>query len=118
MTSSVFSGSTTIDGDATVAITKSLSIIIGVTFSGNLTEDIFKLLLISVLSKSTIISSGIFSVGHYNSTFLLTIFKTPPFFNPGDFSELINLTGISKTSLDPFTILIKSICIGSSEIGS
>ena len=71
--SSVFSGSTKIVGDTTVAITKSLSVIVGVTFSGNLTEDIFKLLFISVLSKSTIISFGIFSVGHFSSTFLYYI---------------------------------------------
>ena len=31
-------------------------------------------------------NSGIFSLGHFNSTFLLTMFKTPPLFNPGDFS--------------------------------
>ena len=116
--SSVFSGSTKIVGAATVAITKSLSVIVGITFSGSLTEDILRLLLISVLSKSTTISFGIFSAGHFNCTFLLTIFKTPPFFSPGDFSELINLTGISKINLDPFTILIKSICNGSSETGS
>ena len=30
-------------------------------------------------------------------------------FNPGEFSELINFTGISKVNLDPFVILIKSI---------
>ena len=31
-------------------------------------------------------NSGIFSLGHLSSTFLLTMFKTPPFFKPGDFS--------------------------------
>ena len=85
--SSVFSGSTKIVGATTVAITKSLSVIVGTTFSGSLTDDILRLLLISVLSKSTTISLGIFSAGHFNSTFLLTIFKTPPFFNPGDLSD-------------------------------
>ena len=100
--SSVFSGSTKTVGATTVAITKSLSVIVGTTFSGSFTDDILRLVLISVLSKSTIISLGIFSVGHFNSTFLLTIFKTPPFFNPGDFSELINLTGISKINFEPF----------------
>ena len=84
--SSVFSGSTKIVGAATVAITKSLSVIVGTTFSGSLTEDILILVPISVLSRSTIISFGIFSVGHFSSTFLLTVFKTPPFFNPGDLS--------------------------------
>ena len=116
--SSVFSGSTRIVGDTTVAITKSLSLIVGTTLSGNLTLDIFKLLFISVLSKSTIISLGIFSEGHLSSTFLLTIFRTPPFLSPGDFSELINFTGISKIILEPFSILTKSMCIGSSETGS
>ena len=53
--SSVFSGSTKIVGGAIVAITKSLSVIVGVTFSGSLTDDILRLLLISVLSKSTTI---------------------------------------------------------------
>ena len=38
----------------------------------------------SVPAKSTTISSGIFSAGHFNSTFLLTMFKTPPRFNPGE----------------------------------
>ena len=46
------------------------------------------------------------------------VFKTPPFFNPGDLSELINFTGTSKLNFEPCTILIKSICIGSSESGS
>lgn len=116
--SSVFSGSTKIVGGAIVAITKSLSVIVGITFSGSLTDDILRLVLISVLSKSTTISFGIFSVGHFNYNFLLTIFRTPPFFKPGDLSWLINLTGISKISFEPFAILIKSICIGSSETGS
>ena len=117
-TSSVFSGSTKTVGAATTAITKSLSVIVGTTFSGNFTDDILRLVFISVLSKSTIISVGIFSVGHFNSTFLLTTFNTPPFFNPGDFSVLINFTGISKINFDPLTILIKSRWIGSSETGS
>ena len=47
-------------------------------------EDIFILVPISVPAKSTTISSGIFSAGHLNSTFLLTIFKTPPLFKPGE----------------------------------
>ena len=34
--------------------------------------------------KSIVISPGIFSAGHFNSTFLLTIFKTPPLFRPGE----------------------------------
>mgnify|MGYP001361856225 CR=1 FL=1 len=36
--------------------------------------------------RDTINSLGIPSVGHFNSTFLLTMFKTPPLFSPGDFS--------------------------------
>ena len=63
-----------------------LGVIVGTIFSGSLTDDILRLLLISVLFKSTTISSGIFSAGHFNSTFLLTTFNTPPFFNPGDLS--------------------------------
>jgi len=38
----------------------------------------------SRLSKSTTSSVGIFSAGHFNSTFLLTMFSTPPLFNPGE----------------------------------
>ena len=68
--------------------------------------------------KSTVSSVGIFSVGHFNSTFLLTIFKTPPLFNPGHSSTLINLTGISKIIFAPSTIRKKSTWIGSSLIGS
>ncbi len=59
--------------------------------------------------KSTTISSGILSAGHFNSTFLLTMFSTPPTFNPGQSLLLINFTGISKTILVPDTNLIKSI---------
>ena len=44
--------------------------------------------------------------------------KTPHFINPGDLSEFINFTGISNIYFDPSKILIKSICIASSEIGS
>ena len=64
---------------------------------------------ISRPSKSTISSFGIFSVGHFNSIFLLTMFRTPPLFRPGDFSLLINFTGISKITVAPLTILKKSI---------
>ena len=84
--SSVFSGSTKIVGAATVATTKSLSVIVGTTFSGSLTDEILILVPIFVLSRLTTISFGIFSAGHFSSTFLLTVFKTPPFFNPGDLS--------------------------------
>ena len=52
--------------------------------SANLTEEIFILVPMSVPARSTVISSGIFSPGHFNSTFLLTIFNTPPLFNPGE----------------------------------
>ena len=75
-----FSGSLTIVGAATVAITKSLPVIVGVTFSGRLIAEILILDPISKPSKSTTNSFGILSVGHFNSTFLLTIFKTPPLF--------------------------------------
>ena len=51
--------------------------------------------------KSTIISLGMFSAGHFNSTFLLTMFNTPPLFNPGESGWLINLTGISKIIFFP-----------------
>ena len=46
------------------------------------------------------------------------MFKTPPLFNPGEFSLFINFTGISKITVPPFTILKKSTCIGSSVIVS
>ena len=84
VSSAGFSGSLIIVGAATVAITKSLSVIVGTTLSGNFTEEIFKLVPISVPAKSMVISLGIFSAGHFNSTVLLTIFKTPPLFNPGE----------------------------------
>ena len=32
----------------------------------------------------SVILSGILSVGHLSSTFLRTMFNTPPLFNPGD----------------------------------
>ena len=75
-----FSGSLITVGEATVAITKSRSVIVGTTFSFNLTDEIFILVPISVPARSTTISSGIFSAGHFSSTFLLTIFNTPPLF--------------------------------------
>ena len=52
--------------------------IVGDTFSFNFTDEIFILVPISVPVKSTIISLGIFSAGHFNSIFLLTILSTPP----------------------------------------
>jgi len=107
-----FSGSLTTVGAAIVAITKSLPWIVGVTFSGNLIKEIFILAPISKPSRSTTNSVGIFSVGHLSSTFLLTMFNTPPLFKPGDASWLINLTGISKIIFAPFTILKKSTWIG------
>ena len=85
-TSTGFSGSFTTVGAANVAITKSRPIIVGATPSSNLTEDILKLSPISTPSRSITIASGIFSLGHFNSIFLLTIFRTPPLFKPGDVS--------------------------------
>ena len=96
-------------GAATVAITKSLPRIVGVTFSGSLTKDIFILEPISKPFKSMMISSGILSAGHLSSTFRLTMFSTPPTFNPGQSLWLINLTGISSMIFVPATTLIKSI---------
>ena len=63
----------------------------------------------SRLSRSTTSSVGMFAAGHFNSTFLLTMFNTPPLFKPRDLSLLINFTGISKTTVAPLTILKKSI---------
>ena len=54
--------------------------------NGKFIEEIFILVPISVPFKSIIMSSGILSAGHLNSTFLLTIFSTPPLFKPGEFS--------------------------------
>ena len=51
-----FSGSFIIVGAATVAITKSLSVITGTTFSGNFTDEIFILVPISVPARSIVIS--------------------------------------------------------------
>ena len=56
-----------------------------------------------------IISSGMFSAGHFSSTFRLTMFSTPPTLRPGQSLSLINLTGISKIIFVPETTLIKSI---------
>ena len=86
-----FSGSFITVGDATVAITKSRSVIVGTMLLSNLTDEIFILVPMSVPAKSTIISSGIFSAGHFNSTALLTMFKTPPLFNPGESGWFITL---------------------------
>ena len=41
----------------------------------------FKLVPMSEPLRSIVISAGIFSAGHFNSTALLTIFKTPPLLN-------------------------------------
>ena len=79
-----FSGSLITVGAATVATTKSLSVIVGRTFSGSFIDEILMLVPISVPVKSTTISSGIVSAGHLSSTFLLTIFKTPPLLRPGE----------------------------------
>ena len=100
-----------------MATVKSLSVIVGITSLGSFTEEIFILAPISELSRSIVISFGIFSAGHLSSIVLLTIFSTPPFFNPGDLSLLINFTGISKIIFVPLTTLIKSICIGSFDSG-
>ena len=81
----------------------------------NIPDDIFMLVPMSVPVRSIVISSGIFSAGHFNSTFLLTMFNTPPLFNPGESEWFLNWTGISIAIFDPETTLIKSICIGSSE---
>ena len=56
VSSAGFSGSLIIVGAATVAITKSLSVIVGITFSGNFTDEIFILVPISVPFKSIVIS--------------------------------------------------------------
>ena len=48
--------------------------------ASSLTEEILKLDPISIPSKSKVILSGIFSLGHFNSTFLLTMLSTPPLF--------------------------------------
>ena len=75
-----------------------------------------KLSPISTPSRSIVKFSGIFSLGHFNSTFLLTIFNTPPLFNPGDFSWFIKLTGTSIVIFTPGNTLKKSTWVGSSLI--
>ena len=109
VSSAGFSGSLTIVGAAIVATTKSLSVIVNSAFVGSATEEILILAPMSKPPKSTSISSGIFSASHFNSIFLRTIFKTPPFFNPGHSSLFLNFTGISKIIFYPLTTLIKSI---------
>ena len=88
----------------------------GVTPSSNLIEDILKLSPISIPSRFITMASGIFSLGHFNSIFLLTIFNTPPLFKPGDVSWLMNCTGTSILIFTPGTTLRKSIWVGSSDI--
>jgi len=63
---------------------------VGTTSCSSLIDEILKLSPISTPSRSITKLSGIFSLGHLNSTFLLTMFNTPPFLRPGDFSWLIN----------------------------
>jgi hypothetical protein len=74
---------------------------VGATSGSSFIDEILKLSPISTLSRSIVKLSGIFSLGHFNSTFLLTIFKTPPLFKPGDFSWLIKFTGTSILILTP-----------------
>ena len=88
------SGSATIVGAATEAIVKSLSRIVGFTFSGSFIAEILILSPISFSKRSTLNSDGILSAGQLSSTFLLTMLRTPPFFNPGHFSSFKNFTGI------------------------
>ena len=76
-----FSGSLITVGDATVAITKSRSVIVGTTLLSNFTDEILILVPISVPVRSTIISLGIFSAGHFNSTFFLLYSKLHLFLN-------------------------------------
>ena len=73
-----FSGSFITVGAARVAITKSLPWIVGTTSFSSFTDEILKLSPISIPSRSRVNFSGIFSLGHFNSTFLLTMFSTPP----------------------------------------
>ena len=116
VSSAGFSGSLTIVGAAIVATTKSLSVIVGLAFSGSFTEEIFILAPISRLAKSTSIFSGMFSAEQFSSTFLRTIFNTPPLFKPGQSLLFLNITGICKIFFEPYATLIKSICAGLSEI--
>ena len=74
---------------------------VGFTPSGKLILLILTASPISLSLRSNINLSGILFALHLSSTSLRTIFNTPPFFNPGDFSEFINLTGISKVILEP-----------------
>ena len=69
---------------------------------------------IEVLPISGVMGEAIKRIS--NSTFLLTMFNTPPLFNPGDFSWLMNWTGTSILILTPGTTLKKSTWIGSSVI--
>ena len=84
VSSAGFSGSLITVGAATVATTKSRSVIVGITFSGSLTEEIFILVPISVPVRSTIISSGIFSAGHLIQLFFSLYLILLPLFKPGE----------------------------------
>ena len=105
-------------GAAIVAIVKSLSDIWETTSSSNF---ISLICITEPISKSVKLASsfsGIFLILQIKSTFLLTTFKTPPLFKPGDFSSLIKIIGTDIFIFDSSFILKKSICIGLSFKGS
>ena len=118
VSSVVVSGSFTTVGAATDATVKSRSVIVGVTPSDKLAPEILIVSPISRPSKSKMISSGILFAGQLNCTVLLLTLRTPPLFNPGESSSLINRVGISRVILESSASLKKSICIGWSDRGS
>ena len=80
-------------GATTLAIIKSLSVIVGITPSAT------SLMLLKRIEspnskpvKSTTNNSGIFDAGQDTSTLYLTIFNIPPFLIPGHSSSFSNLT--------------------------
>ena len=84
--SSSGSGSISIVGGTRVATTKSLSVIVGFTPSGNSILLILIVSPISLLTKSNCNLAGMLFAFHVSSTNLLTRFYTPPCLRPGQIS--------------------------------
>ena len=104
-------------GAAIVATVKALSVIVGVQPSGRLIELIWIVSPTLRPSRSIVIFSGIEIAGQLSSTCALTIFKTPPSFNPGHLSSFKNSTLIPTATVAFLVTLKKSTCSASSETG-
>ena len=91
-----------------VAITKSLSVIVGINPSGRPILLIFIESPISLLIRSNCNLSGMLLALQLSSTSRLTRLSTPPFFNPGQVSWFKNSTGTSTVTLVSFCTRKKS----------